>query len=149
MHVAVESANVELVKLLVESGANCDLADESNGWTPLFCACNLEHPQLILEVLVGKSNLNHFSQEGETVFHVAASKNKVELLECLLKCAGSEYVNILNKKQQTPLILASNQGHLNIVNLLLAFDCDPTIYDSFGFQAFHEAISFHHLEVIS
>lgn len=152
LHIAVESNNVPMVRFLLENGANANLVDETNQQTPLFSACTSPNPEPLLALLIPNCSLNHLNSEGESVFHIASNQGNFELLNSLIKFIPSKnkklYIDILNKKQQSPLLLASSAGKDSIVNLLLEHRADPTLYDSFGYQPLHEAVSFNHFSCV-
>ena len=51
LHVACSQGNLEVVKLLVESGADVEHFDES-GSTPLHCAAAGNHPDVVAYLIV-------------------------------------------------------------------------------------------------
>ncbi|XP_052074464.1 uncharacterized protein LOC127712207 isoform X1 [Mytilus californianus] len=63
---------------------------------------------------------------GESPFLDVVKKGHYDIAEMLLKFNID--VNVRDKMGRTPLYLAVEEGHTNMVKLLVAHDCDPHIY---------------------
>jgi len=73
--------------------------------------------------------------------HLAAVNNYEELLELLLSQPGVD-VNITDKRNETPLMVACDRGHENIVRRLCQVNgIDPNIRKDGGLTALHLAAS--------
>ena len=73
--------------------------------------------------------------------HIAVSKNSGELLELLLAQTGVD-VNIRSNANVTPLMVACNRGHENIVSRLCQFtDIQLNISGDNGGTALHWAVA--------
>jgi len=72
--------------------------------------------------------------------HLAAVNNYEELLELLLSQPGVD-VNITDKRNETPLMVACDRGHENIVRRLCQVNgIDPNIRNDGGYTALHLAV---------
>jgi hypothetical protein len=69
------------------------------------------------------------NQRGETLLHVAARHNRIDMLPLLLSTVP---VDSQDGFGNTALHLASAMGHLKIVKLLLAFGANPSIENAHG-----------------
>ena len=67
-------------------------------------------------------------EEGSTLLHFGCSQNKPKVVKMLLKKGAS--VNTKDKKGWTPLHCAAYDKHLNICQLLLKYNADPTIQNT-------------------
>ena len=73
--------------------------------------------------------------DGWSGLHIAALMNYGELLELLLSQPGVD-VNITDKRNETPLMVACDRGHENIVRRLCQVNgIDPNIRDVDGYTA--------------
>jgi len=80
---AVDQHNVATVKLLVESGANVNLADYDDQFTPLMVAVKNNYTD-ISKMLVNKgANVNIKSREGISALHLAAARGNNEIVRLL------------------------------------------------------------------
>ncbi|KJV72265.1 ankyrin repeat domain-containing protein [Orientia tsutsugamushi] len=105
LHYAALKCNIDIVKLLLNSGSNPNIQDK---WlnTPLHHAafhCNMDIIKLLLN---SGSNPNIQDKWLNTSFHYAASKCNIDIAKFLLN-SGSN-INLLNAMYSTPFIGAYN-----------------------------------------
>jgi len=69
----------------------------------------------------------HCSQDkdGDRAVHHAAFGDEGSVIEVLQR--GGADLNARNKRRQTPLHIAVNKGHLQVVKTLLDFGCHPSL----------------------
>ena len=118
---AVETNNLERVRLLVEQGADKDQRDE-DGCTPLYWASvqgRLEAAQYLVEQ---GSTLDKATDSGETPLSRATIHGHLELARYLLE-QGADRDKACNSGW-TPLHLAACSGHLEIAMLLMSYGAD-------------------------
>lgn len=92
------------------------------GWTPLFLACRLKHPSIVLLLLRDprvKLGDSKGGCRGHSVLHYACDEGFLEVVQALLS-DGRVDINQACEHLQTPLYQACGRGHEDIVNLLLA-----------------------------
>ncbi|RDA83893.1 hypothetical protein CP532_3366 [Ophiocordyceps camponoti-leonardi (nom. inval.)] len=120
LHTAVRCGSVEMVRILVNHGA--DVNEQCNeGWTALHKAAkrgNREMTEFLLFELNGDWTLP--LANGGLPIHMAASHNRVPCLELLVR-AGSD-VNARSYTGRTPLHWATDSGALEAVEWLLDHD---------------------------
>ena len=130
--VARNNLGVEMVKLLVENGANPDEPDE-NGNTPLVSALREKH-QSMVEYLVRdlKCKLGHKNNNGGTPFADELTscfyeKNEDRCIWLLmLALAVNERAKAISMVPQNALNLACKNRMINLVELLVQwYNCDP------------------------
>lgn len=113
---AVQGGSVEFIKSIVKDGANLEAINEF-GQTPLIVAVLLNHESIVRELVSLGSDVNRPDAiEGQTPLILAARDGRLEIVKFLLE----EKANPLftNKKGQTALSLALENGHQRIVDLL-------------------------------
>lgn len=64
-------------------------------------------------------------KDGDRAVHHAAFGDEGAVIEVLHR--GSADLNARNKRRQTPLHIAVNKGHLQVVKTLLDFGCHPSL----------------------
>ena len=116
-HVAAMAGDLEMMRLLVELGADPRLANESNT-TPLMVAAGLGRrlvestvtadralaaTQLIWEL--GGVDVTAVSDAGDTALHGAANMGSAALVQFLVDHGA--VVNVENKRGRTPLMIAA------------------------------------------
>src|SRR6266702_5371348 len=112
----------DLVKLLLERGANVNEQDKNNA-TPLDLASDYKNPEIIRVLLDHSAKAKTETDTGETTLHAVScvkyetQEDEVRVAQLLLECGVD--VNAQHKDLRTPLHLASYHGKLEIVRLLL------------------------------
>lgn len=69
-------------------------------------------------------------KDGDRAVHHAAFGDEGAVIEVLHR--GSADLNARNKRRQTPLHIAVNKGHLQVVKTLLDFGCHPSLQVNFN-----------------
>lgn len=64
-------------------------------------------------------------KDGDRAVHHAAFGDEGSVIEVLHR--GGADLNARNKRRQTPLHIAVNKGHLQVVKTLLDFGCHPSL----------------------
>lgn len=113
LHFAVDSDHFKLVKQFPSLEENVNATDE-NGNTPLFMAKSVD----ILECLIkNKANVTIENRSGETALHFASKKGLLQIVTLLI--GNGAKVDIKSNDDKTPLDLAVENFHPNIVRFLL------------------------------
>ncbi|XP_032332779.1 ankyrin repeat and KH domain-containing protein 1 isoform X9 [Camelus ferus] len=107
--------HVELAALLIERGANLEEVNDE-GYTPLMEAAREGHEEMVALLLAQGANINAQTEETqETALTLACCGGFSEVADFLIK-AGAD----IELGCSTPLMEASQEGHLELVKYLLA-----------------------------
>lgn len=149
LHLAAASGQMEVCQLLLELGANIDATDDL-GQKPIHVAAQnnysevaklflQQHPQLV----------NATSKDGNTCAHIAAMQGSVKVIEELMKFDRSGVISARNKlTDATPLQLAAEGGHADVVKALVRAGASCTEENKAGFTAVHLAAQNGHGQVL-
>jgi ankyrin repeat protein len=149
LHLAAGNGQLEVCKLLLELGANIDATDDL-GQKPIHVAAQNnfsdvaklfleQHPQLVMAT----------SKDGNTCAHIAAMQGSVKVIEELMKFDRSGVINVRNKlTESTPLQLAAEGGHAEVVKALVRAGASTTDENRAGFTAVHLAAQNGHGQVL-
>jgi ankyrin repeat protein len=130
---AVRQGSIELMKLLLDSGANPAQPDQ-NGSTPLMlAAANGVTPATKLLLDRGVNPNQATENSGWTALHAAANSAPVELIR-LLVARGAD-LNARTKEGATPLFQAVSGNRSAAVKALLELGADPNIATTHGLTA--------------
>ena len=153
LHRAVSAGRVEIVRHLLERGANPDIADQS-GRIPLVQAADSGSSDLVKLLLPvtktperkdnegwGALTIAAFNAHSKTVkmlapklrnqlddgLLVACFRGDVSTMEEILK--NGAYINTRSPAGETPLMIAAENGHLGAIKLLLKNKANPYAVD--------------------
>jgi ankyrin repeat protein len=140
LHVAAMDKNPELVKSLINSGANVNEKDEL-GWTPLHMVfatqSSLDKSEIFINtvrvLLSHNADINAKTNDGTTVLMLAAGTfmAKPEIVQFLLQYKPD--INAVDANHKTALILAAaNARHPEVISLLLNAGANAKLEDNTG-----------------
>lgn len=127
---AVASGHTEIVKMLLEKGANLE-----DGKPLLMVPVSQNNLNMVRTLVTGGADVNaRFQLEGEwknwTPLMLATSLSSGEIVEVLLNSEAE--VNAIADGGITALLIAAGNNRQKIVKLLLAHGADPNIKDQTG-----------------
>ncbi len=147
LHHAVEAQSISLVKFLISNGANPSAADRTEHVTALHLAAKLDNPE-IMKILLGECvKVNAAMTNGSTPLFVAAYYGKAENVDLLLKKKANIALAKNNPHRLSLLYVATMNGHLNVVNILLKQGVDINETCLYGRTALYAAVKRGHLAV--
>eukprot|EP00033_Pygsuia_biforma_P000367 GCRY01000441.1.p1 GENE.GCRY01000441.1~~GCRY01000441.1.p1 ORF type:complete len:947 (+),score=270.54 GCRY01000441.1:248-2842(+) len=149
LHHAVSNNNYDIVKILVENyGADINSQD-ANGECVLALSCRHTDDKLAL-YLCSQESLQvdlQDSLKADTPLHCAIANNHLSILEALL--AKKANMEIKNKAEQTPLLLAVALGQTTMILRLLEAGANLSdIRDCDGNGALHVAVKNGHQHLV-
>lgn len=126
---AAEKGTPEVVKMLLDAGAQVNLCDES-GKTPLFYAQNIEIMQRLLSA---GADLAVKDNQGNTVLAQAVHNRETDNISFLAQhgAGGNE------------LVAAVDDCNLELVQALLAYGISPDVQNTKGERPLHAVFAYH------
>lgn len=127
MYAAAGNNQVEIVKLLIESGVNADVTSQkiTHGRTALMEATLEENLELIEYLIQAGANVDLEDAQGVTALMEASGNNCFNSAKILLKNKCN--MKIINKNGQTALDIAIQEGHSEIIDLLKGYSSKDSI----------------------
>lgn len=146
LHKACDSFDKEKIRVLIDLGANPDIANEF-GKRPLDLL--IDHygyemhqgDDMVALLLKNRANpgLSPSPSVRSAPLHVAASAGRTETVKLLLKHNAEVNVTERSEGGMTPFLLACEYGHAAAAQALLAAGADPLRQDRLGRTALHYA----------
>ena len=117
LYSAAKKNSQEVAKLLIDAGANVNQPD-NNGWTPLYRAAFFNKQEVAKLLIDAGANVNQPDNNGCTPLYSAAKKNSQEVAKLLIDAGADKYIKTSWFFGKTPLDIAKEKGHQEIINLL-------------------------------
>lgn len=138
LHVAVATTKPEIVGELVNLPEVDFLLSDQYGLNALHTAALKGNAVVAEKILARKNDLINLKQEdqGYAALHFAAVSGHYDLVETLLEEQAC-MVDLLNKHEETALLLAAKEGHWSIVESLLLAGASINKKDRHGNTALH------------
>lgn len=125
LHTACSGGFSERVKLLLHYGANPNIQD-AQGNDALFFAGN--NPEIVLLLLNAGANPSQ-NIIGNTALHIACANDHIEVIKMFLQSRSPQeiikLINVRNKNKISPLMIAKDPSHKEILKLLENFTKNP------------------------
>jgi ankyrin repeat protein len=122
---AAYHSDAEMTKALLAAGARVDAANQY-GVTPLLQASRNGGVEVMRALLDAGANPTRWHAEGETPLMAAARTGGVDAVELLL--SHGSFANAADPfQEETALMWASAEGHLEVVKALLKAGADPNL----------------------
>lgn len=126
LHLAVLNERVDVVRTLLEAGAEVDITDQRFGFRPLHLSARKGNAG-VSELLVRYgADLDAQSLRGKTALHLAVINGHLAVVTILLKYLAR--VDICDSNNRTPLQYAESNGHTEIVGLIREHVSDKWAY---------------------
>jgi ankyrin repeat protein len=113
IHAAI-NGKAEIVSLLLENGADPNIADLANGHTALHSAVQGWHEEVVRKLLKAGAKVDAVDNFGNTPLWraVFVSRGKGEIIKALLGSGADK--NLVNAKGTSPIILAKRIANFNV-----------------------------------
>lgn len=128
LHYACSHANLEMVTLLLDNGANVDNQKEDGtpmqSWSPLHATCDptryvnqRDALLVVVKLLDAGADVDIQDKDGDTPLHVACNEGNEAIVELLLRRGANP--NLQESDGDAPLHVACEKGYEKVVELLL------------------------------
>jgi ankyrin repeat protein len=115
---AIESGDVNTVKLLFKSAKESCTTENEVHYTPLMFAAYKGRVDLVRALLESGASVERTNEKLWTPLHVAAFHGQLEVCRLFLDW-GAKVNPVTKRKRNTPLNSAARNGHLSVVKLLV------------------------------
>ncbi|PGH07901.1 hypothetical protein AJ80_07941 [Polytolypa hystricis UAMH7299] len=134
LHCAVDSSKEEIVKLLLDAGADVNVKN-ANGDTPLHSAAGSSKEEIVRLLLDAGADIDDMTKSGSTPLHSAVSACREDIVKLLLDAGAN--VDDMTKAGYTPLDYAVLEHREDIVELLLDAGADVNMKGVKGSTPLH------------
>ncbi|CAK4479061.1 unnamed protein product [Aphanomyces euteiches] len=145
LHEASKKGKLDIVKLLLDHGADVDSTDQ-DGFTALEWASYNGYFEIVKILLHHDASVNTADKDGMTALMWATRFKYDEIVNELLTHGAS--VNLAERNGYTALHWAANFGHVDIVENLLAHGSFVGVTDMNGWTPLHLSSKDGHLDIV-
>ena len=135
LHHASERGDLKVVEALLSKDAKIDVED-GDYCTPLMLAAGRRHIDILLYLINRGADVNKKDGRGRTALHYASERGDFKVAEALLSKGA---IDEKAWNQCTPLMLAAERGHIDILLHLINHGADVNKKDGRGRTALHYA----------
>ena len=147
LHAASEEGHVNIVRILLENGADVDLEDRQ-GRTCLMLAVQAEKLRVVQFLIDhGVSVRRKNSLNGRTALHYAVFSHRVDVVSILIKYGAD--VDVTDDEGLTPLMCAVKDERGEMVSCLIDHKANMNVRDANGKTALHHAVNSCHFGGVS
>ena len=146
-YVAAESGHCDILHLLVDHGANLEIANQS-GWSPIHVASQQGHSRVIRLLAERNVNLNLRSanRSGSSPIILACTNGHLNTLIVLLDSGAN--LDTKNSLGQGPVHICCMYGYDKCLMLLLDLGAEYTASDTNDFTPIEFAVMFGHADCV-
>ncbi|XP_046333914.2 serine/threonine-protein phosphatase 6 regulatory ankyrin repeat subunit A-like [Haliotis rufescens] len=134
LHLACHGGNKAVVQHLL-SPSNINTGGQT-GWTPIMIAAASGH-QSVFDLLVAKqADLSLVNNNGDSLLHLACEGGNKAIVSHLVSPSN---INTRGPNGCTPIMIAADNGHQSVFDLLVAKQADLSVVDNNGDSLLHLA----------
>ena len=145
LYVASQLGHDDVVKALLELGADSTIKSGYNEETPLFIAASKGHLNCLKAILKYNKNFNEPNNSGETPLYMASQNGHLPVVLELLSCGADP--SQPTHRFGTPLYIASQEGYLDIVIELLRYPLNLDFACQDGSTPLYVAVQNNHSQI--
>ena len=145
--IAAQKGHHEIVRILLDAGANPNLTNCASGQTALISSVIRQHEKIVKLLLEHGADPNLTDNKNQSALIWAASKKHFNIVELLLKYKANPEIKE-NKYGQTALIISAIKQHENIVKLLLEHGADPNTHTKDGANSLSQAVLKNNIAIV-
>lgn len=133
---AVLKGDGEIVKLLLEHGANISAQDDGGNTVLHRAIVDLKENEKIVEILINNgAKIDLRNEKGFSPLHSSVNMGIIKIVEMILNCEGDVNILIENDGDYngfSALSIAALTGQEDIVRMLINYGADIDIQDEYG-----------------
>ena len=148
LYLAASEGHTEVVKLLLDAGANADEPSMLNRSSPLHIAVQNGHIDTVRVLIKAVTDVNKATFSGKTPLLLAVLNGHHNIAKLLLE-GGADVDKSDVAYGNTPLMAAAYNGHLNVVKVLLDGGADINLHNIHGRRALWFATLGGHIDVMN
>ncbi|KAJ3438986.1 no mechanoreceptor potential c isoform d-related [Anaeramoeba flamelloides] len=115
--IACQNGSLQTVETLLDHNADLHYCDPKDGFSAVFIAIENKHVDVFVELFNRKADLQSVNFYSETPIHIACQVGDLEIIQIMIQ--NNVDFNIKDENEMTPLMVAAENDHEEVVKLLL------------------------------
>jgi len=152
LHLAAAGNSIESLQELTKSTDLKSLVNKQDKkkYTPLLIALRDHFVEMAKEILKFDGiDVSILSWDGQNAIHYASQLGYADVLtEILSKNKALDYINVQDEEKNTPLHLASKNGHTEVVQILISHGANVNIKNKDNFPPINFAAMRGHTQIV-
>ncbi|XP_046553082.1 ankyrin repeat domain-containing protein 50-like [Haliotis rubra] len=147
LHYACSSGQFDVVKYVLSLN---EVDIDSRGWkkrTPVMAAAVKGHKEVVELLVKHGADLSISEKSGSNILHLACSNGQFGVVEYVLSL-NSVDINRRGYMKRTPVMIAAESGHKEVVELLVKHGANLLLTDKHGDNILHRACKEGHFDVV-
>ncbi|CAM2862814.1 ankyrin repeat domain-containing protein [Legionella worsleiensis] len=139
LHLACLAGNYSIVQLLLNAPMHADTTFSPLGHTALHLTAEQDNLEIFKLLIQHRANPEKENDHSFNALHIAAHFGQLEIARFILEIAP-QLINVVTRTHFiSPLYLAAENGHLELVNLFLQKGAEPNWVSRTGYTPLHIA----------
>jgi uncharacterized protein len=143
---AAKQGDTVTVKAMLDSGSSVDERGPNKA-TPLIAAALAGNTETAAALIEAGADVMARNRSGFTALHAAAFSGNVETARLLL-ATGADVNGRINRAEKSPIFMAADEGHIEVIKLLLDHDADIVTLDNDGFSVLIRTMFRKHYDIV-
>ncbi len=146
LHAMVEANKKDLLKIMIEYGADVNKIVNNHGETLLFTACESRNLGLVKYLIEQGADVNKENDGRKTPLFAACKSRNIDIVKYLIE-QGAD-VNKVSNYDKTPLFEAYESGNIDIVKYLIEQGADVNKEDTYGETLLFEVCESGNIDIV-
>jgi ankyrin repeat protein len=146
IHDAARQGDLDALTMLLDQGVPLEARD-ATGETPLLAASLAGRPKLVAVLIEKGADIRARNDRGLTPLHAAAYTGDLDAAKLLVQ-AGADVNDAENVFKVTPLIVAAEGNHVDVVEFLMQNKANAERTERAGYTALTRAVFKAHWETV-
>ena len=113
LHRAVIQNDLEMIRLLIENGADVNSKEDKYGATPLIVAAQLDHPEIAKLLIENGADINVKDYKGWTTLHKSTRRGSLEISKLLIEKKIMSILQIIKEGHPSIWLLLRDVSRLS------------------------------------
>lgn len=144
---AAKQGDTPTVEALLENGTSADERGPNEA-TPLIVASLAGNTEAAEALIEAGADVMARNRSGFTALHAAAYGGHVGTARLLL-ANGADVNGRINRADKSPIFLAADEGHIEVIEVLLDHDADIVTLDNDGFTVLIRTMFRKHYDIVA